>query len=471
MVFSSAVFVFGFMPLLLFLYFLAEPKYRNYILLIFSLIFYCLGGVNYLLLMLSGVRSVYVFAFVIAQIKTQKIRKLFVVLSVVVNLGVLGYYKYTNFFIENINHFIKNDIKIATIVLPIGISFFTFQAMSYVIDVYRGDVAAQKNPFYVMLYVSLFPQLVAGPIVRYKTVENEIAHRQIHMEDVADGLERFILGFAKKIIIANNVGALADKIFEMNSIDMPLAWLGAIAYTLQIYFDFSAYSDMAIGIALLLGFRFNINFDSPYQSATITEFWRRWHISLSSWLKDYLYISLGGNRKGKIRTYMNLMITMLLGGLWHGASISFILWGALHGIALAAHKFIMGHFSSFKALGCEMKPWRRVLGVLITFHVVCFGWILFRATSMKAVGEMLRQIFTNFHPEVFMQFVSGYKGVFALMVIGYVLHFMPKRSEDVLREIVTRSPLLIQAAILAIAIFIVVQFKSAGVQPFIYFQF
>lgn len=186
------------MPLLLFLYFLAEPKYRNYILLIFSLIFYGWGGVNYLLLMLAVVMSDYVFAIAIAQIKTQKIRKLFVVLSVVVNLGVLGYYKYTNFFIENINHFIKNDIKIATIVLPIGISFFTFQAMSYVIDVYRGDVAAQKNPFYVMLYVSLFPQLVAGPIVRYKTVENEIAHRQIHMEDVADGLERFILGFAKE---------------------------------------------------------------------------------------------------------------------------------------------------------------------------------------------------------------------------------------------------------------------------------
>jgi len=265
---------------------------------------------------------------------------------------------------------------------------------------------------------------------------------------------------------------LVDRIF-----DAPLLYtgvenlLGVYGYALQIYCDFSGYSDMAIGIALWLGFRFNINFDSPYQSATITEFWRRWHISLSSWLKDYLYISLGGNRKGKIRTYMNLLITMLLGGLWHGASVSFILWGALHGIALAVHKFVMGHFSSFKALGCEMKPWRRVLGVLITFHVVCFGWILFRATSMKAVGEMLRQIFTNFHPEVFMQFVLGYKGVFALMVIGYVLHFMPKRSEDALRGVVTRSPLLIQAAILAIAIFIVVQFKSAGVQPFIYFQF
>lgn len=291
--------------------------------------------------------------------------------------------------------------------------------------------------------------------------------------EFGEGLFLILCGLFKKTVISDYISMnFVDRIF-----DAPLLYtgvenlLGVYGYALQIYCDFSGYSDMAIGIALLLGFRFNINFDSPYQSATITEFWRRWHISLSSWLKDYLYISLGGNRKGKIRTYMNLMITMLLGGLWHGASISFILWGALHGIALAAHKFIMGHFSSFKALGCEMKPWRRVLGVLITFHVVCFGWILFRATSMKAVGEMLSQIFTNFHPEVFMQFVSGYKGVFALMVIGYVLHFMPKRSEDVLREIVTRSPLLIQAAILAIAIFIVVQFKSAGVQPFIYFQF
>ena len=246
MVFSSAVFVFGFMPLLLFLYFLAEPKYRNYILLIFSLIFYGWGGVNYLLLMLAVVMSDYVFAIAIAQIKTQKIRKLFVVLSVVVNLGVLGYYKYTNFFIENINHFIKNDIKIATIVLPIGISFFTFQAMSYVIDVYRGDVAAQKNPFYVMLYVSLFPQLVAGPIVRYKTVENEIAHRQIHMEDVADGLERFILGFAKKIIIANNVGALADKIFENNQVSIMGEIVSDFRFSHEVYGEGFYMVDVAV---------------------------------------------------------------------------------------------------------------------------------------------------------------------------------------------------------------------------------
>ena len=372
MVFSSAVFVFGFMPLLLFLYFLAEPKYRNYILLIFSLIFYGWGGVNYLLLMLAVVMSDYVFAIAIAQIKTQKIRKLFVVFSVVVNLGVLGYYKYTNFFIENINHFIKNDIKIATIVLPIGISFFTFQAMSYVIDVYRGDVAAQKNPFYVMLYVSLFPQLVAGPIVRYKTVENEIGHRQIHMEDVADGLERFILGFAKKIIIANNVGALADKIFEMNSIDMPLAWLGAIAYTLQIYFDFSAYSDMAIGLGRVFGFHFEENFNFPYIAKSVGDFWRRWHISLTTWFRDYVYNPLGGNRKGMPRMYVNMFIIWTLTGIWHGAEWNFILWGMYYFVFQAIEKLFLGKW---------LAKIPRVFQHIYTMFVVTLGWVLFRCDS------------------------------------------------------------------------------------------
>jgi D-alanyl-lipoteichoic acid acyltransferase DltB (MBOAT superfamily) len=228
---------------------------------------------------------------------------------------------------------------------------------------------------------------------------------------------------------------------------------------------------MAIGIALLLGFRFNINFDSPYQSATISEFWRRWHISLSSWLKDYLYISLGGNRKGKVRTYLNLLITMLLGGLWHGASVRFLIWGAIHGISLAVHKFVMGRFSSFKQSGELMNPLRRVIGVLITFHVVCFGWIFFRADSMQRVGEMLTQIATNFHPEVFLQFLSGYKVVSFMMITGYLMHFMPKKAEMKMQLAVTKSPLVIQALILIIAVFIVFQVKSAGVQPFIYFQF
>jgi len=229
---------------------------------------------------------------------------------------------------------------------------------------------------------------------------------------------------------------------------------------------------MAIGIALLLGIRFNINFDSPYRSATITEFWRRWHISLSSWLKDYLYISIGGNRKGKVRTYINLLITMLLGGLWHGAALRFILWGGLHGCALALHKFGMNHFGRvFKKEGKEMSTLRRVWGVIFTFHVVCFGWIFFRADSVQVGLEVLNQICTDFRPEIFMQFVTGYTGIFVLLVVGYILHFIPTCIENRIKHIVTYSPLLLQALYLIIAIFIVVQVKSAGIVPFIYFQF
>ena len=224
--------------------------------------------------------------------------------------------------------------------------------MSYTIDVYKGSTEVQKNWIKYGTYVSMFPQLIAGPIVQYKTIAEQMEHRKENTSDFSEGIHRFMIGLGKKVLIANNIGALWDAIavLPVDGLTAGTAWLGALAYTFQIYFDFSGYSDMAIGIALLLGFRFNVNFDSPYQSATITEFWRRWHISLSSWLKDYLYISLGGNRKGKIRTYINLLITMLLGGLWHGASVSFILWGVLHGVALAVHKFVMNHFSSFKPL-------------------------------------------------------------------------------------------------------------------------
>ena len=240
------------------------------------------------------------------------------------------------------------------------------------IGVYRGDVAAQKNPFYVMLYVSLFPQLVAGPIVRYKTVENEIAHRQIHMEDVADGLERFILGFAKKIIIANNVGALADKIFEMNSIDMPLAWLGAIAYTLQIYFDFSAYSDMAIGLGRVFGFHFEENFNFPYIAKSVGDFWRRWHISLTTWFRDYVYIPLGGNRKGMPRMYVNMFIIWTLTGIWHGAEWNFILWGMYYFVFQAIEKLFLGKW---------LAKIPRVFQHIYTMFVVTLGWVLFRCDS------------------------------------------------------------------------------------------
>ncbi len=488
MLFSSGLFFFLFIGFLIIYMSLRKHLLARIIYVtLFSLYFYYKSSGIWFLLLLFTATSDFCIAQALDRTASVMKRKLWVTLSLCVNLGVLGYFKYFNFLREIIAtvgreigfHLGNTSLQHVTyqpldIFLPVGISFFTFQSISYVIDVYRGRIQPLHRWIDYVFYVSFFPQLVAGPIVRARDFLPQIYKEPtVTRAQFGEGLFLVLCGLFKKTVISDYISLnFVDRIF-----DAPLLYtgvenlLGVYGYALQIYCDFSGYSDMAIGIALLLGFRFNINFDSPYQSATITEFWRRWHISLSSWLKDYLYISLGGNRKGKIRTYINLLITMLLGGLWHGASVSFILWGALHGVALAVHKFIMNHFSSFKPIGAEMKPWRRVLGVLITFHLVCFGWIFFRADSMKTVQEMLTQIFTNFHPEVFFQFILGYKGVFALMVVGYLLHFMPKSAENALQGVVTRSPLLVQALMLATAIFIVVQFKSAGVQPFIYFQF
>ena len=477
--FSSGLFFFLFIGFLIIYMSLRKHLLTRIIYVtLFSIYFYYKSSGLFFFLLLFVATSDFCIAQCMTKTASKWGRKAWVVLSLCVDLGLLGYFKYFNFLREIMaavahelgyqlgNTSLQNiTYQPLDIFLPVGISFFTFQTISYVIDVYRGRIAPLRRWIDYVFYVSFFPQLVAGPIVRARDFIPQIYKTPVVTRaEFGEGLFLVLCGLFKKTVISDYISLnFVDRIF-----DAPLLYtgvenlLGVYGYALQIYCDFSGYSDMAIGIALLLGFRFNVNFDSPYQSATITEFWRRWHISLSSWLKDYLYISLGGNRKGKIRTYINLLITMLLGGLWHGASVSFILWGALHGVALAVHKFVMNHFSSFKPLGSEMKPWRRVIGVLITFHLVCFGWILFRADSMQTVGEVLTQIFTNFHPEVFMQFVVGYKGVFVLMVVGYILHFMPKSAENGLQAVVTRSPLLVQAVMLAIAIFVVVQFKSAG---------
>lgn len=488
MLFSSGFFFFLFIGFLIIYMSLRKHLLARLVYVtLFSLYFYYKSSGWFFCLLLFVATSDFCIAQCLARTVSVWKRKAWVVLSLCIDLGLLGYFKYFNFLREtivSIGHglgtlFGDTTLENATyqpldIFLPVGISFFTFQTISYVIDVYRGKIEPLHRWLDYIFYVSFFPQLVAGPIVRARDFIPQIyKDPSVTRSQFGEGLFLVLCGLFKKTVISDYISLnFVDRIF-----DAPLLYtgvenlMGVYGYALQIYCDFSGYSDMAIGIALLLGFRFNMNFDSPYQSATITEFWRRWHISLSSWLKDYLYISLGGNRKGKVRTYVNLMITMLLGGLWHGASVSFILWGALHGAALAVHKFTMNHFGGFKPVGSEMEPWRRVLGVLVTFHVVCFGWIMFRANSMQTVGEVLTQIFTNFHPEVFMQFVMGYKGVFALMVIGYVFHFMPKSAVSAMQTVVTRSPLLVQAIMLALAIFVVVQFKSAGVQPFIYFQF
>ncbi len=488
MLFSSGLFLFlsiGF--LMIYMSLRKHTLARIIYVTLFSLYFYYKSsGIWFGLLVFTATTDFFI-GQAIARTASAKARKWWVVLSICVSLGMLGYFKYFNF-IMNLFAGLGHELGVLTgnttlqaiayepmdIFLPVGISFFTFQSMSYIIDIYRGRVEPLNRWIDYLFYISFFPPLVAGPIIRARDfIPQMFKIPTVTKEQFGEGLFLILCGLFKKVIISDYISLnFVDRIF-----DAPLLYtgvenlLGAYGYALQIYCDFSGYSDMAIGIALLLGFRFNINFDSPYQSATITEFWRRWHISLSSWLKDYLYISLGGNRKGKIRTYINLFITMLLGGLWHGAALRFILWGALHGIGLAVHKFVMGRFSSFKQLGSEMTPFRRVLGILITFHLVCFGWIFFRADSIRTAGEVLNQIFTSFHPEIFIQFVTGYKEVFLLMLAGYILHFMPKRTEITLQGVVTRSPLPVQALMLIAMIFIIIQMKSADVQPFIYFQF
>ncbi|MDE6877041.1 MAG: MBOAT family protein, partial [Alistipes sp.] len=315
----------------------------------------------------------------------------------------------------------------------------------------------------------------AGPIVRARDFIPQIRQNPVIVtrEMFGTGIFLILSGLFKKAVVSDFISLnFVDRVF-----DEPLLYtgfeclMGIYGYALQIYCDFSGYSDMAIGIALLLGFRFPKNFDAPYKSATITEFWRRWHISLSSWLRDYLYISLGGNRKSRARTYANLLITMILGGLWHGAALRFVLWGALHGVALALHKLWMSLVPGAKATGAEMHPVWRGLGILLTFNIVCFSWLLFRAESMQTVTLMLHQIVRNFNAPVIPQVVAGYTAVFALIAAGYALHFLPSRADTLARHTVARSPLPMQVLLVAAMIWCVMQIKSSDIQPFIYFQF
>ncbi len=454
---------------------------------LFSLYFYYKSSGLWFALLIFTATSDFLIARAIAQTSRKGLRKAWVALSVCINIGMLAYFKYTNFLYDvgvmllssmgqwmGIRELAQLSYTPLDIFLPVGISFFTFQSLSYTIDVYRKRLDPLRRWIDYLFYVSFFPGLVAGPIVRARDfIPQMFRSPKLSKEHLGEGLYLIICGLFKKCVISDYISInFVDRIFDAPTLYTGLENLfGVYGYALQIYCDFSGYSDMAIGIALLMGIRFNVNFDSPYQSATITEFWRRWHISLSSWLKDYLYISMGGNRKGKFRTYVNLIVTMLLGGLWHGASMRFILWGALHGVSLAVHKFVMGRFSSFKSTGEEMSSLRRMAGMILTFHLVCLGWIFFRADTVQIGMDVLTRIFTDFHPEVFMQFIVGYPGVSILIVTGYLLHFVPKHIDLKMQRLVTDSPMLLQALYLILAIFVVIQVKSSGVVPFIYFQF
>lgn len=384
MVFSSVTFLLFFLPSLLAVYFIVPAKFRkarNYILLAFSIVFYAFGGVKFTALLAASILINYVSGLLAAEGNSRRVRKAGVVLAVVLGLALLGWFKYAGFFAEIINQ-IGILIPVPQITLPIGISFFTFQGLSYVIDVYRGDAKCQRNPLYLALYIALFPQLVAGPIVRYTTIEEEITERHENIEDFSAGTVRFLIGLGKKIILANPMGEVADAIFGQNTADLSTgaAWIAAIAYTFQIYFDFSSYSDMAIGLGRMFGFHFLENFNYPYISDSITEFWRRWHISLSTWFRDYVYFPLGGSYCSKAKNIRNLTIVWLLTGLWHGAAWNFIFWGLWYLFFLLMEKFVWTN-----PLQRSPSAFKHIYTMLI----VIAGWVFFRSPTLGYAGNML----------------------------------------------------------------------------------
>lgn len=473
LIFSSGFFLWLFAGFLV-VYTLLERRDNARILfvILFSYYFYYKSSGFFFFLLAVVTVSDYYIARWMDRTEGRLARKGLVSLSLVVNLGLLCYFKYTNFFGQVWADFTGGDFDPFDIFLPVGISFFTFQSLSYTIDVYRRRIVALDRLMDYAFFVSFFPQLVAGPIVRAKDFIPQIRRPlMVTREMLGTGVYFIVCGLFKKVVISDYISInFVDRIFDNPALYSGLENLvGLYGYALQIYCDFSGYSDMAIGIALLLGFHFNINFDSPYKSASITEFWRRWHISLSSWLKDYLYISLGGNRKGKVRQYINLIITMFLGGLWHGASWNFVLWGLLHGVALAFHKVWMA--VTGQKVGMKRGFWAQTLCVVITFHFVCLCWIFFRNVDFGNSMAMLRQIGTSFHIELLPQLVEGYWKVLVIMLIGFVLHFLPASWEAAAKRTMVKMPIVGYWLILVLVIYLAIQMKSSEIQPFIYFQF
>ena len=390
MVFSSMVFLCVFLPAAFCLHLLLPGmRAKNFLLVVASLVFYAYGEPIYVILLVASSAGNYILARLTGE--CPKIRKLTMTLAVVINLGLLVIFKYSGFLVETFNSITGAGIPVPQVRMPVGISFFTFQAVSYVIDVYRGDASVQKNFGKVLLYISFFPQLIAGPIVKYHDVEAEINNRKQTPEEIGKGIRRFIAGLSKKVLIANTMGLVADNLFgaAATGITGPGAWLGAVSYMLQIYFDFSGYSDMALGLGMMFGFHFHENFDYPYISASIREFWRRWHMSLSGWFKEYLYIPLGGNRRGKFRTVVNKMIVFVCTGIWHGASFNFLFWGIYHGFFLMLEEYIP--FIGKK--GGKLKSFFQHVYALL---VVCVGFVFFRADTMKQGCFWIREMFTDF---------------------------------------------------------------------------
>lgn len=386
MVFSSTIFLCVYLPLVLLGYYICPKKGRNLFLLIASLVFYAWGEPKYVFLMIFSILVNYIFGRLMDKNRENKKRlKLMLVLSVVIDLGLLSVFKYTDFIITNVNAIFGSSFDLLNIALPIGISFYTFQAMSYTIDVYRNDVRVQKNLIDFGMYITMFPQLIAGPIVRYADVQDQLAERSVTTADFSEGVMRFVVGLGKKVLLANQMGAVWSEIYALGGdVSALMAWTGAIAYTFQIYFDFSGYSDMAIGLGRMFGFKFPENFRYPYQSVSITDFWRRWHITLSTWFKEYLYIPLGGNRCGLARQALNLLIVWSLTGFWHGAGWNFVMWGLYYFVILFIEKLFL-----LKALDKLPKLFRHVYALLL----IVIGWVIFASDDVSVLLPYLGSMF------------------------------------------------------------------------------
>lgn len=386
MVFSSTIFLCVYLPLVLLGYYICPKKGRNLFLLIASLVFYAWGEPKYVFLMIFSILVNYIFGRLMDKHRENKKRlKLMLVLSVVIDIGLLSVFKYTDFIITNVNAIFGANFDLLNIALPIGISFYTFQAMSYTIDVYRDDVRVQKNLIDFGMYITMFPQLIAGPIVRYADVQDQLAERSVTTADFSEGVMRFVVGLGKKVLLANQMGAVWSEIYALGGdVSALMAWTGAIAYTFQIYFDFSGYSDMAIGLGRMFGFKFPENFRYPYQSVSITDFWRRWHITLSTWFKEYLYIPLGGNRRGLTRQALNLLIVWSLTGFWHGAGWNFVLWGLYYFVILFIEKLFL-----LKALDKLPKFFRHVYALLL----IIIGWVIFASDDVSVLLPFLGSMF------------------------------------------------------------------------------
>lgn len=466
MLFSSIPFLYYFLPCVLILYFLSPKRMKNFTLLFASLVFYAWGEPKYILLMGVSILQGYLFARLIEIVHTKPLKKLFLILSVTISLGLLGYFKYADFFIQNVNDISGLSLPLLKIALPVGISFYTFQVLSYVVDVYRGSVAVQKNMINLGAYISMFPQLIAGPIVRYADIETQLTERTHSVTLASEGIRRFVLGLSKKILIANTLGELVAQMTVTTDVSILYFWLYAVAFALQIYFDFSGYSDMAIGLGELFGFRFMENFNYPYIAGSITEFWRRWHISLGTWFRDYVYIPLGGNRVGKLRHLFNILVVWMLTGFWHGAAWNFVIWGLFFAVLLVLEKFWLGKFLE------KTKAFKH----LYVLFFVLISFVIFNASSMMEAKFYLSAMFgMKGYPLVSAEFLyqlSQYGSILLLACVGATP--LAKKVLDRVRKnsVCARILNLAEPIVLVMLVLLCTAYLVDGsFNPFLYFRF